>query len=433
VVNKKALESAIKVALALNSKVNNLLVFTRKHYFYPDLPKNYQISQYDGIGGLPISKGGYLKIRSNNGWKTIRIRRINIEEDPGRLVYPTGSILTSKYTLIDYNRSGIALLEIVTEPDINSPKEARQFIEKLASILEHLDVTDPKLEGALRVDANVSTKGGNRVEIKNIGSPRDVEKALAYEVVRQRKAIELGEKVLQETRHWDSVRKITVRLRIKETEEDYRYFPDPDLPPIKIDKKLIEQIRNSLPELPDQRIPRFVRQYSLSEYLATVLVMEKALADHFEECVKICGNPQLIGNILVNELKRWTDELNLNLDKALKLLNPSNICKLIDHYLRGTISIKILKKIIPDILKEGKDVETLIEERELTKIMDVNTLSKLIDEVFEENPKAVKDALTNPNAINFLVGQVMKKTKGRADPKLTNELIIKKLREIVLK
>ncbi len=430
VVNVNAIKAAIMVALALRCSISDLLVFTRKHYFYPDLPKNYQISQYDGIGSMPIAKNGYVILNIDGNIKKIRIRRINIEEDPGRLIYPTGSLLTSKYTLIDYNRSGIALLEIVTEPDISTPKEAKVFIDKIRSILEHLGITDPNLEGSIRVDANISLAGGSRVEVKNISSPKDVERALAYEIIRQSKMLGSGEVVRRETRHWDSVRKVTVPLRAKELEEDYRYFPDPDLPPIKITKELIMDIASKLPELPDQRIERFVRSYGISEYLANVLVLEKSLADYFEECVGICGNPELVGNIVVNDLKRWIDELNLEVIEAKKLLPANQLCKLIQLLINNSINIKILKEVLPKALRSGKDVISIIYEEGYMDISDEKMLMKIVEEVFKENQQAVKDALDNPKAINYLVGQVMKKTKGRANPSITNKLITMKLAEI---
>ncbi|RLG88613.1 MAG: Asp-tRNA(Asn)/Glu-tRNA(Gln) amidotransferase GatCAB subunit B [Thermoprotei archaeon] len=430
VLNMKAVKEALKVALALNSAISPVLIFTRKHYFYPDLPKNYQISQYDGIGSAPIAKGGFIKIYINGNEKIIRIRRINIEEDPGRIVYPFGSITKSPYTMIDYNRSGIALLEIVTEPDIGSPKEARLFVQKLASILEHLGVTNPKLEGAIRVDANVSVGDHERVEIKNIGSLRDLEKALAYEIARQSAIIKSGGKVLRETRHWDKTRNATVPARLKEFEEDYRYFPDPDLPALRISRSLIEEVKSQLPELPDQRIKRFIREYGLSEYLASVLVIEsKALADLFEESVRVCGNPKLIASMLVNEMLRWIDEADLDLHEGMKRFNSVRICKVVKALNEGVISIKLLKEYIKQIILKDIDPDELIKKG-LTVVVDKELIEKVVDEVFREFRSAVMDALRNPKAVNFLVGQVMRKTRGRADPKLVNEIIRRRLKEL---
>lgn len=430
VVNEEAIKKALRVALALNCKISNYLIFSRKHYFYPDMTKNYQISQYEGVGGTPIAHSGFLAIDIGDRKKTIRIRRINLEEDPGRITYPTGSILTSSYALIDYNRAGIALLEIVTEPDIKSPREARIFIEKLKSLLEHLDICDCDLEGALRVDANISLPGGNRVEIKNISSPKEVEKALTYEILRQKHALVKGEVIKRETRHWDSARQVTVPMRVKEEEEDYRYFPDPDLPPIFISKELIRKILKELPELPDERIKRFMKVYKLSEYESNVLVMDKKLADYFEEIVKIYGKPKKVVNILINDFLRYVNEFNLSLAEAINRVKPEYVKELLKMLDEGLISIKILKNILPQIIKLGVKPSRIIKELGLVKISNMDYLKKIIDEVFEENPKAVKDALKYPKAINFLIGQVMRKTKGRADPVLTRRLIEEKLSQL---
>ncbi|MEM3069261.1 MAG: Asp-tRNA(Asn)/Glu-tRNA(Gln) amidotransferase subunit GatB, partial [Nitrososphaerales archaeon] len=278
VLNEKALEDAIMVAIALNSKISEKMLFFRKNYFYPDMPKNFQISQYDKAGGVPLALGGYIQI---NG-KRVRIRRIQLEEDPGKLSYE-GTIESSTYTLVDYNRAGISLIEIVTEPDMETPKEARLFLEKLRSILEHLGVSNGSLEGSMRCDANISLRGGKRVEVKNISSFKEVERALNFEITRQKNLIERGIAVGQETRHWDEVRRITISLRTKEEEQDYRYFPEPDLVPVIISKDQIKKIEQSMPELPDERRKRFVEQYHLSPQTAEILTRSKAMADFFEE------------------------------------------------------------------------------------------------------------------------------------------------------
>ena len=424
VINENAVKYAIMVALALNGEVADKLVMVRKHYFYPDMAKNYQISQYDGPGSIPISKGGYIKLREG---KIIRIRRINIEEDPAKIVYPTGSMLTSKYTLLDYNRSGMALLEIVTEPDMTEPKEAREFLEKLRSILEHLGVCNCDLEGAMRADANVSVEGGERVEIKNIGSPKEVEEALKYEIARQKAAISQGLKVERETRHWDSQRKVTVPTRSKEYEEDYRYFPDPDLPPYPISKEMVEEIRKSLPELPDIRIQRMVKQYGITEYDATVLVIDKALADLFEETAKSYTNYKKLANLLINDYLRWLNDKNLRPSQSKA--TPAHLVELLKLLDDGVITIKIAKEILPEIVLQGKFPSQIIKERGLTAVKDENYLIQVIKEVISEEPEAAEKAKRDPKVINYLVGKVMKKTGKRADPQLTNELI-KKILEI---
>ncbi|MEM2849762.1 MAG: Asp-tRNA(Asn)/Glu-tRNA(Gln) amidotransferase subunit GatB, partial [Candidatus Bathyarchaeia archaeon] len=294
VLNKEALRSAVMIALALHSDISRFTYFTRKNYFYPDMAKNFQISQYDGVGGAPLAKGGYVVL--NNG-KTVRIRRIQLEEDPARLVYE-GSIDTAPSALVDYNRHGITLVEIVTEPDMSSPEEARFFLQKLRSILEHLGVFDGELEGAMRCDANISLEGGVRVEIKNISSYKEVERALMFEITRQSSLLSRGIKIARETRFWDERRRITVSLRTKETEEDYRYFPEPDLPPIVLSDEYLDEVKRKLPMLPDERRRIFVEKYGVSEQNADVLVNDKALADFFEKCLEHYSRAQELSSLL---------------------------------------------------------------------------------------------------------------------------------------
>jgi len=419
--NKKAIEEAIKVSLALNMQISDKVVFVRKHYFYPDMAKNYQISQYDGPGTAPIAKNGFMKLR--NG-KTIRIRRINIEEDPAKIVYPTGSLLTSKYVWVDYNRSGIGMLEIVTEPDIEDPKEAREFLEKLRSILEHLGTCDCTIEGSMRVDVNVSVPGGERVEVKNIGSIKGVEEALKYEIARQEALISQDLPVKRETRHWDDVRKVTLPSRYKEEETDYRYFPDPDLPPITITENWIKSIASSLPELPDARIRRFMVQYGLSEYDATVLVMDKGLADFYEDVLKIYYKPKEVANLLINDYLRWINEMNIRPSESKA--KPEYIASLLKMMEEGVITIKIVKEILSEVVK-GSDPRKLVEERGLTALRDQEFLVEIIKQVFAQEPDAVEKARRDPKVINYLVGQVMRRTGKRADPYLVNQLVRKML------
>jgi len=427
VVNKKAIEYAIAVAKALNCEISDRLVFVRKHYFYPDLPKNYQISQYIGPGFTAIARNGYVKIFVDRNAKVVRIRRVNIEEDPGRIVY-MGSIETSPYSLVDYNRSGVALLEIVTEPDMASPREARAFLEKLMAILEYLGVTDPREEGAFRVDANISFKGFGRVEVKNIGSVKDVEKALTYEIIRQKKIVEQGGSIERETRHWNPDRGVTIPLRSKEYEEDYRYFPDPDLPPLRMNRDFIERVISTLPELPDNRIARFTVQYGLDEYRATVLVLNKWLADFFEDAAKIYNNYKKLADLLITDFLRWINEYELS-PENLKV-KPLHIVKLLRLWDEGTLSVKMVKEILPQVVKEGIDIEAYVTASGYVKIIDRDYLREIVEEVLRENPKAVQDALSNPKAINYLIGLVMKKTGGKADPQITRELIQKALEKL---
>ncbi|ABM80684.1 Asp-tRNA(Asn)/Glu-tRNA(Gln) amidotransferase subunit GatB [Hyperthermus butylicus] len=425
VVNEEAVKKAIQLCLAINGEVANILRFDRKHYFYPDLPKNYQITQYLE----PICRGGYIEIETGKGPKKIRIRRINLEEDPGRIVYPGGSPLASPYALVDYNRSGVALLEIVTEPDMESPEEAVAFLEKLHSIVEHLGICDCRLEGSIRVDANVSIEGGERVEVKNIGGFSEVKKALYYEITRQRDLLMKGRNVKRETRHWDPVRKVTLPARVKETEEDYRYMPDPNLPPVRISAKLVEELRNSLPELPDARAKRIASQYGVRMELAKILVSRKVLADFFEDAARLYrGNYERMANYLVNDLLNWLKDEDLR--GLYTKVKPEHLAKLMQLLDRGVISIRQAKEMAEHIAKQGADPEKLVEKLGFRRIADVEVLRSVVEEVFKEYPKAVRDALKNPKAINFLVGMVMRKTRGRADPALARRLVEEKLKEV---
>lgn len=421
VLNKNAVKYAILTALALNCEIADKLIFNRKHYFYPDMSKNYQISQYDGPGSMAIAKNGYLKLNE----KIIRIRRINIEEDPAKIVYPTGSLLTSKYTLLDYNRSGTPLLEIVTEPDLRSGKEARLFLEKLRSILEHLGVCDCNIEGAMKADVNVSVEGGERVEVKNVGSPKDVENAINYEIARQKAIVAQGLKVKRETRHWDEERKVTVALRTKETEEDYRYFPDPDLPPYNITSELIQKLKEEMPELPDKRSERLVKEYGISPYQSQILVNEKALADLFESVAKKYQDYKKIANLLINDYLRWINEHDLTVSQSKA--TADHIIQLFEYLDSGIITIKIAKELLPEIILNGKMPEQLIKEKGMISIKDTAFLVKVVEEVINEEKEASEKAKKDPKVINYLVGMVMKKTGKRADPALTLQIIKEKL------
>jgi aspartyl-tRNA(Asn)/glutamyl-tRNA(Gln) amidotransferase subunit B len=427
VVNKRAIELAMQVTLALHSKISHISSFYRKNYFYIDLPKDFQISQYDKAGGVPIAVGGYITIETNHQKKTIRIRRLQLEEDPGRLKH-IGMIDKSPYTLVDYNRSGITLLEIVTEPDFTTPEEARIFLRKLRSILEHLGVTDANLRGSLRCDANISVGGGRRVEIKNISSFKEVKRALSYEIVRQKQALRRGELISQETRHWDEDRRITFTLRTKEEEHDYRYFREPDLPIIEISDEWIEKIKANMPELPDARKERLKSEYHIPAYDAEVLTSEKYLADFFEDCVRYNVDAKEISNWLMGDFLRFVNELDIDFTEIL--ITPKDLADMVRLIEQEVISGKIGKTILKEMLSTGKTALAIIEDRGLTKIDDTSIISKKIEEVFKEYPEAVSDAMVNEKAIRYLVGQVMAKTRGRADPVLTNKLIETKLEEL---
>ncbi|MHA2393827.1 MAG: Asp-tRNA(Asn)/Glu-tRNA(Gln) amidotransferase subunit GatB [Promethearchaeota archaeon] len=424
VVNKRAVEGAIMVALALRSKIQTNTLFYRKNYYYPDMSKNFQISQYDKAGGVPFSIGGNVSIQIENIGKDIRIRRIQLEEDPAKLVHP-GSIDKSPYSLVDYNRAGVTLVEIVTEPDMESPKEARIFLQKLRSILEHLEVSDGKLDGAMRCDANISTAGGKRVEIKNISSFKEVERALSYEIMRQRTLLSRGFKVEMETRHWDETRRVTITLRTKESEDDYRYFPEPDLVPVIIKDEQLQKLETEMPELPDARRDRLVEQYKIPYYDANVLTREKTLTDFFEQCVRLYPNAKEVSNWIMGDLLKSLHWEGFGIDEAK--ISPQNLVEMIQMIDNGRISGKIGKKILPEMVRTGRSPSEIIEEKGLTKISSRDEIEKLTEKIFADNPQAVKDALRDERAAHYLTGQIMKITKGRADPKITNLVIKEKL------
>ena len=430
VLNEKAVKYAVMAALALNCKISERMFFFRKNYYYPDMPKNFQISQYDKAGGVPLALDGFLEIDANKKKKKVRIGRLHMEEDPGRLVHQ-GAIDTSPYTLVDYNRAGIALIEIVTEPDLDSPKEARIFLQKLRSIMEHLGIFSGRLEGSMRCDANISLTGGTRVEVKNISSFKEVERALGFEIMRQKNLVKRGVAVKLETRHWDEIRRVTVSLRSKEEEHDYRYFPEPDLVPVEVTKDLIEEVKEKMPELPDSRINRFVEEYNLPRYDAEVLVGDKALADFFEKSVQLYSRPKEISNWMMSDLLRNLYENNLELTESK--ITPEHLVEMIKLIEDGVISGKIGKRILPEMVLTGKPPSQIIKEKGLVKIASADALQDVVEKVFSENPKCVEDALADESAVHFLVGQLMKATKGKADPQLANQLIHEKLESLKAK
>ena len=430
VLNEKAIEYAVMAALSLNCKVSERMFFFRKNYYYPDLPKNFQISQYDQAGGVPLAVDGNLQIDVGKKRKNVRIGRVHLEEDPGKLVHQ-GSIDTSPYTLVDYNRSGITLLEVVTEPDLSSPKEARVFLQKLRSILEHLGIFSGKLEGSMRCDANISLTGGTRVEVKNISSFKEVERALSFEIMRQKNLVKKDLAVKHETRHWDETRRVTISMRMKEEEHDYRYFPEPDLVPIIVTEGFINEVKGKMPELPEARIRRFVEIYTLPKYDAEVLVSDKELADFFEKSVKLYDRPKEISNWMMGDLLRNLYENNLELSESK--ITPKLLVEMIKLIADGIISGKIGKRILPEITLKGNSASEIIKEKQLVKISSPEVLQDALEKIFKNNPKCVNDALTEENAVNFLVGQLMKATKGKADPQLANRMIHQKLESIKAK
>jgi len=417
VINRKAVEYSIKVGLALGCSIEEHTQFYRKNYYYPDLPKGFQITQYD----YPIASSGYINIEGEDGEVRIRINRAHMEEDPGRLVHEGGSIERSKYTLIDYNRSGVALLEIVTEPDIRSPKEARRFLDKLRNILEYLDVVDTTLEGSMRVDANISLSGGSRSEVKNISSHKGAERALLFEIVRQKNLLRRGGKVVQETRHFDEARGVTVSLRTKEEAHDYRYFPEADLVSLRV-ADWAPGIAKTLPELPDARRERFVSQYGITDDHAKSLTSEKKVADFYEQ-VAAEVDSKLAAVWIADVLK---GELNYR-DLGIDAFASANMVQLVKLLAGDQITEQSGVEVIRTILDEGGTPDEVVAEKGLLKAGG-DLVTAAVEEAITENPQAVADYQNGKQeAVNFLMGQVMKKTKGRADAKEVRRMIIQRI------
>jgi aspartyl-tRNA(Asn)/glutamyl-tRNA(Gln) amidotransferase subunit B len=428
--NQKTVEFAAMISLALGCKFPDEIAFYRKNYFYPDLPKNFQLTQYNAYNITSIGVNGKLEYSS----KDARIRRVQLEEDPGRLVYASGSMDTSVYVLIDYNRAGMPLVEIVTEPDFTDPKEVRMFLDKITSIIEHLDVCDTKLEGSVRCDANVSIEGGNKVEIKNISSFADVEKALRYEITRQRTMASREIQVRSETRHWDDARKVTKESRTKEEEQDYRYFPEPDIPMVVLGSEFVSFIKQSMPELPDKRKERFMSDYGLSAHIAQVLIGNKELADFFESALELYSSPKEIANWIVTDLMSFIDERQKEEEEEHSLfaglkVGPEHIADLARLVDQDMINRATAKQILSQTVRTGEMPSALTKKMQANRIDDISVLAQAVQSVFEIEQAAVQDARRNTNVANFLLGKVMKITKGKADPKIVLEMIQKKLKD----
>jgi len=425
VLNEKVVEYALKAALALNCSINKRSTFDRKNYFYPDLPKGYQITQYF----TPIAENGYLIMDNNDDNKKIRIRRIHIEEDAGKLVHQGSSSISGAFTsLVDLNRCGVPLIEIVTEPDIESPSSARKFIEVLRDILRYLEICSGDMEkGALRCDANISVfseddkKTSNVVEVKNMNSFKFVEKALEFEKARISSSLQRGKNVPHETRTWDFSTKTTISMRSKEEENDYRYFPEPDLLPLEIETSFIEDIRTHLPELPWEKEKRFIDQYGLPAYDAGVLSKERSLADFFEEVVKKTDKPKETSNWIMTEYLREIKEL----DKDINNLDfgPEHFKELFELMDSGKISQKIAKDVFSRSLRSGKMPSTIVKEKGLEQINDEDAIEKILKEAMNENEKAVRQYREGKKGVlGYFIGAVMKKTKGKANPELVNKV-----------
>ncbi|MDP2912121.1 MAG: Asp-tRNA(Asn)/Glu-tRNA(Gln) amidotransferase subunit GatB [Candidatus Omnitrophota bacterium] len=424
VLNRKALELGAKVAIALNCEIAKKIRFDRKNYFYPDLPKDYQITQFS----QPLAQHGRLSIFTGETEKIIQIRRVHLEEDTGKLFHQ------KDFSLIDFNRSGIPLLEIVTEPDMNSPEEAYLYLTALKSVLEYLDVSDCNMEeGSLRCDANISLrkKGdatlGTKTEIKNMNSFKGVKAALEYEAKRQMDSLEDGRRIVQETRLYNVEKGVTEPMRSKEEAHDYRYFPEPDLVPFDFEKSLLETIEKDMPELPEPKKNRFVKDYKLSDYDAAIMASDKNLAAYFEKCAVSYENPKTIANWLMGDIYAHIKEKGVSIkDLNLKPENLSSMLKMIDS---GVITGKIAKTLLIEIIQTGKDPEKLVKEKGLEQISDAGSLEKAISEVIGENQKTVNDFKSGKdNAIMSLMGKVMQKTKGRANPNKVNEMLREKLK-----
>lgn len=429
VLNKKVLEYAVRAGLALNCEISRFSKFDRKNYYYPDLPKNFQTSQFD----LPICEHGYLDVEVEGEKRRIRITRAHMEEDAGKLVHHGTSITDSDYSLVDYNRTGTPLLEIVSEPDMRSAKEAVAYMEKMRAILQYVGISDCRMEeGSLRCDANVSVRPvgqkelGTKTEIKNINSFKGVERAIEYEAMRQAELLEDGGKVVQETRTWDEKEGVTKSMRTKEEANDYRYFPEPDLVPFTVSDEYIENIRKSLPELPDARKERYMKEFGLSSEDAVFMTNDKATADYFEAAVDAGADPKACVNWLMGEFASQLSTDGIEIAKAP--VSTENLAALLKLISKGTISGKIAKKVFATMWKEGGNPEEIVKAQGLVQISDTAELSKLVDEVVGKNPKAVEDFKAGKKkAVGALVGQIMKATKGKANPRVINELLNKKL------
>lgn len=423
--NKAVVEYCVKSGLALNCEISKFSKLDRKNYFYPDLPKAYQISQYD----MPLCKNGYVTLSSG---KKIRISRIHIEEDAGKLIH---SEEAGEYSLVDYNRVGVPLVEIVSEPDMTSPYEALEYLEKLKGVLEYIDISDCKMEeGSLRCDTNISIKPqssnllGTKVELKNINSFKALQRALVYEVGRQSMALENGKKVVQETRRWDDARQKTLSMRSKEQAHDYRYFPEPDLVPIELDDQYISKLKTSLPELPEAKKRKFTEQYKLPEYNAGIIVNSKYLAAFFESCNKYYYSPKAVSNFIMEDLMRLMKEKDMEYSHIpVRSEHLAKLLKLIDE---GRISVSAGKKVFECMFETGKSPEAAVDELGLLQISDESELTKIVQEVISTNPQSAADYRSGKEkAISFLVGQVMLSTHGKANPRIINKLLLKELHQ----
>ena len=426
VLNEKVVEYAVKAGLATNCEISKNSKNDRKNYFYPDLPKSYQISQYD----KPLCEHGYVEIDTKEGKKKIRLLRIHIEEDAGKLNHDE----FAGGSLVDLNRAGVPLIEIVSEPDLRSSEEVDLYLRKLKSILEYIEVSDCKMqEGSLRADVNVSIrkKGakefGTRTEMKNMNSFRSITRAIEYEIDRQVDVIDNGGKIEQETLRWDEVSGKTFSMRDKEDAQDYRYFPDPDLVAIKLSDEYIENIKNTLPELPESRKQRYLTEYHLSEKDANIITSSKYLSDLFEEASKICNNPKAVNNWIISDISRILNETEM--DPVEIPFDSKQLAKLVQLIDKGTISSSIAKKVLVEMFEHPRDPEDIIDEKGWVQISDEGAIKEVVLKVLENNPKSVEDYKAGKEkALGYLVGQAMKETRGKANPQMLNQMFKEELK-----
>ncbi|RPF50668.1 Asp-tRNA(Asn)/Glu-tRNA(Gln) amidotransferase subunit GatB [Aquisalibacillus elongatus] len=424
VLNEEAVNYAMRAAMALNCEIATDTKFDRKNYFYPDNPKAYQISQFD----KPIGENGWIEIEVNGEKKRIGITRLHLEEDAGKLTHGDDG-----YSLVDYNRQGTPLIEIVSEPDMRTPEEAYAYLEKLRNIIQFTGVSDVKMqEGSLRCDANISLRPigqdefGTKTELKNLNSFNFVRQGLEFEEKRQEKELRKGAEILQETRRFDEKTKETILMRVKEGSDDYRYFPEPDLVKLHIDDEWKERVRQSIPELPDARRKRYINELGLDEYDAMVLTNTKEMSDFFEETIDQGGDPKQATNWLMGDISAYMNKKQVEL-KDLSL-TPVSLTKMIELIEKGTLSSKLAKKVITELLENGGDPEKIVKEKGLVQISDEGQLREIITEVLNENEQSITDYKNGKDrAIKFLVGQVMKKTKGQANPPMVNKILLEEL------
>ncbi|NIA08713.1 MAG: Asp-tRNA(Asn)/Glu-tRNA(Gln) amidotransferase subunit GatB [Nitrospiraceae bacterium] len=425
VLNRQVVEFALKMALAIHCDIAPFSLFARKHYFYPDLPKGYQISQYE----LPLAEHGWVDIEIDDQTKRIGVTRIHMEEDAGKLIHDENRPVS----YVDLNRTGVPLIEIVSEPDMRTPEEAVAYLKKLRQTVRYLGISDGNMEeGSMRCDANISlrplgqTELGIRSELKNINSFRHVQRALEYEIRRQTALLLDGQQVVQETRLWDTAKGVTFPMRSKEEAHDYRYFPDPDLVPVEIDRTWLTRVEEELPELPDAKRTRLKRQYGLSDYDAEVLTASRSMADYFEECVDLFPHPKTVSNWIGVELVRLLKQDNREIDACP--LSPNALAGLLTLIDDGTISGKMAKDILQQMYHTQESAKKIIEEQGLAQVSDESQLRTVIGQVMEAHPKEVeKYRAGKTKIVGFLVGQVMRETKGQANPKKVNELLQKVL------